>query len=58
MFEPSIFQNSSLGKRFGAATILLSVVAIAGISLVSVALDNPNDPFSVILVQVLPLVLD
>jgi hypothetical protein len=57
LFGAAMFQNSSFGKRLGGATILLSAVAISGISLVSVALNNPNDPFFVILVLVLPLVL-
>ena len=57
LFGAAMFQNSNFGKRFGLATIVLSVAALAGISLVSVALDNPNDPFFVILVLVLPLVL-
>ena len=57
IFGVAMFQNSSFGKRLGAATIVLSALAVAGISLVSVALDNPNDPFFVILVLVLPLVI-
>lgn len=57
MFGAAMFQNSGFGKRLGAATIVLSALAVAGISLVSVALDNPNDPFFVVLVLVLPLVL-
>lgn len=57
MFGAAMFQNSVFGKRLGAATIVLSALAVAGISLVSVSLDNPNDPFFVILVLVLPLVL-
>ena len=57
MFGAAMSQNSSFGKRLGAATIVLSVVALVGISLVSVALDNPNDFFFAILVLVLPLLL-
>ena len=57
LFGAAMFRNSSFGKKLGVATILLSAVALVGISLVSVALDNPNDFFFVILVLVLPLVL-
>jgi hypothetical protein len=57
IFGTAMFQNSRFGKRLGLATILLSAVALVGISLVSVALDNPNDFFFVILVLVLPLVI-
>ena len=57
MFGAAMFRNSSFGKRLGGATIVLSAIAISGISLVSVALDNPNDPFFVILVLILPLAL-
>lgn len=57
MFGAAMFQNSSFGKRIGTATMVLSIVALPGISLVSVALDNPKDLFFVILVLVLPLVL-
>ncbi|HVH15876.1 MAG TPA: hypothetical protein VNA15_09195 [Candidatus Angelobacter sp.] len=57
LFGAAMFQNSGLGKRLGVATILLSALAISGISLVSVDLDNPNDPFFIILLLVLPLVL-
>lgn len=57
MFGVAMYQNSSFGKRLGLATIVLSGAALVGISVVSVALDNPNDFFFVILVLVLPLVL-
>lgn len=57
LFGTAMFRNSSFGKRLGWATIVLSGVALIGISLVSVAQDNPNDPFFVLLVLVLPLVL-
>jgi hypothetical protein len=56
-FGTAMFRDSRFGKRLGQATIFLSAVALVGISLVSVALDNPNDFFFVILVLVLPLVL-
>ena len=58
MFGLAMFPGSTgFGKKFGAATIVLSLVAIAGISLVSIVTDNPNDPFFVILLLVLPLIL-
>ena len=58
MFGLAMFQSSTgLGKKFGGATILLSLAAIAGISVVSIIMDNPNDPFFVILLLVLPLML-
>lgn len=54
----AMFQGSTgFGRKMGLATILLSLVAIAGISLVSIAMDNPNDPFFVILLLILPLIL-
>ena len=58
LFGLAMFQGSTgFGKKFGVATIILSLAAIAGISLVSIAMDNPNDPFFVIILLVLPLVL-
>lgn len=58
LFGLAMFQNSTgFGKKIGTATILLSLVAIAGISLVSIGMDNPNDPFFVILFLVLPAIL-
>ena len=58
LFGLAMFQGSTgFGKKFGVATIVLSLAAIAGISLVSIAMDNPNDPFFVIILLVLPLVL-
>ena len=58
MFGLAMFQSSTgFGKKFGTATIVLSLAAIVGICLVSIAMDNPNDPFFVILLLVLPLLL-
>ena len=58
MFGLAMFQGSTgFGKKFGTATIVLSLAAIAGISVVSIVTDNPNDPFFVILLLVLPLIL-
>jgi len=58
LFGVAMFQNStSFGKKFGAATIVLSLAALVGIGLVSIGMDNPNDPFFVILLLVLPLAL-
>lgn len=58
LFGLAMLQSrTSPGKRFGAATIVLSLAAIAGISVVSIVMDNPNDPFFVVLLLVLPLML-
>ena len=58
LFGLAMFQNPiSFGKTLGITTILLSLVALAGISVVSIAMDNPNDPLFVILLLVLPLIL-
>jgi hypothetical protein len=58
MFGVAMFQKSTgFGKRFGGATIVLSLVALVGIFLISIGTDNPNDPFFVILLLVLPLIL-
>ena len=57
MFGVAMFKSTGFGKEFGGATIVLSVAALVGLSLVSVSMDNPNDPFFVILFLVLPLIL-
>lgn len=58
LFGVAMLQTSAtFGKKFGVATIALSLVAIAGISLVSVVMDNPNNFFFVIIILVLPLML-
>jgi hypothetical protein len=57
-FGVAMFQKSTgFGKRFGGATIAVSLVALVGIFLISIGTDNPNDPFFVILLLVLPLIL-
>lgn len=58
LFGLAMFQNpASFGRKLGGPTIVLSLAALAGISLVSIVMDNPNDPFFVILLLVLPLIL-
>ena len=57
MFGVAMQKSTGFNKKFSWATIVLSLVAIAGISLVSIAMDNPNDPFFAILFLVLPLIL-
>ncbi len=58
MFGVAMFQESiGFGKRFGGATIVLSLAALVGVFLVSIGMDNPNDPFFVILLLILPLIL-
>ena len=58
IFGVAMFQRSTrFGKRFGGATIGLSLVALVGILLISIVTDNPNDPFFVILLLVLPAIL-
>ena len=57
MFGVAMFHSTSFGKKFGGATILLSLAALVGLSFVSIVMDNPNDPFFVIPLLVLPLML-
>lgn len=53
----AMLRNPAFGKRLGGVSILLGLAALVGISLISVAQDNPNDFAFVILVVVLPLLL-
>ena len=57
LFGVAMFKSTNFGNRLGTVTIVLSIAALAGISIVSIGMDNPNDPFFVILVLVLPLIL-
>ena len=57
LFGVAMFSSTSFGKKFGWTTILLSLIALVGISAVSIGMDNPNDPLFVILFIVLPLIL-
>ena len=58
LFGVAMIQTSAVfGRKFGIPTIVLSLVAIAGISVVSIVMDNPNDFFFIILILVLPLML-
>jgi len=58
LFGAAMSQRSTgFGKGFGGATVVLSLVALAGIFLTSIGMDNPNDPFFVVLFLVLPLIL-
>lgn len=58
LFGVAVLQTSAVfGRKFGITTIVLSLVAIAGISLVSIVMDNPNDFFFIILILILPLIL-
>lgn len=52
-----IWNPRNFGRTYGGITIILSVIALGGIALISIATDNPNNPFFVILLLVLPLIL-
>lgn len=57
LFGVVILRNPSFGKRLGVANMVLGPVAIGGIGFISIAHDNPDNPFFVIVVLVLPLIL-
>ncbi len=56
LFGVAILRNPRFGKRLGFAGMVLGPVAIAGIAFRSIAQDNPDNPFFIIVVLVLPLI--
>ena len=58
LFGLAMLRNpTSFGRIFGVATIIPALVTLGGIALVSIGMDNPNNPFFVIILLLLPLIL-
>lgn len=57
LFGVAVLRNPNFGKRLGVAGIVLGLIAIGGITFVSMVQDNPNNPFFVIVLLVVPLIL-
>ncbi len=57
LFGVAMLRNPSFGKRLGVVAMVLGLAAIAGIAFRSIGQDNPDNPFFIIVVLVLPLIL-
>jgi hypothetical protein len=51
LFGVAILRNPRFGKRLGFAGMVLGPVAIAGIAFRSIAQDNPDNPFFIIIMR-------
>jgi hypothetical protein len=56
LFGVAMLRNPSFGKLLGVAGMVLGLVAIGGIAFRSIGQDNPDNPFFIIVVLVLPLI--
>jgi hypothetical protein len=57
LFGVAMLRNPSFGKLLGVAGMVLGLVAIGGIAFRSIGQDIPDNPFFIIVVLVLPLIL-
>jgi hypothetical protein len=56
LFGVAMLRNPRFGKRLGVAGMVLGLAAIVGIAFRSIGQDNPDNPFFIIVVLVLPLI--
>ena len=57
LFGVAMLRNLRFGKRLGVVSMVLGLAAIGGIAFRSIGQDNPDNPFFIIVVIVLPLIL-
>jgi hypothetical protein len=56
VFGVAMLRNPRFGKRLGVTSIVLGLAAIGGIAFRSIGQHNPDNPFFIIVVLVLPLI--
>jgi hypothetical protein len=56
LFGVTILRNPRFGKRLGVTSMVLGLAAIGGIAFRSIGQHNPDNPFFIIVVLVLPLI--